>query len=177
MSREIDIIKRIFEDSFMNVSLDFIEEPKIKMKRILRRDRIDDEDIVIYRLDKAGVDLFPYLKDSESEGFKGMKRKCDFVIFVSYSNTLYVLLIELKKGKDSPVQQLDVSEPLIDFVFQRASKLGCWDKKNQIQIRKIGVSDIVQKRETGNRGGILYDENHYVKVGKSNTLFINSFLH
>lgn len=177
MSAEIEAIRQIFNDAFINDSSEFIEEAQEGMKRIIHKGSIDDEDIAIYRLDQNGkrIDMFPYLKKSRDSKLVGMKRICDFVIFVSDSSNLYVLLIEMKKGKESPQEQLDVTVPLIHFVFNRAKTLGYW--QTGYIIRKIGISDCSGKRDTMNRGEIIYDDNDYVKLYEGKRIYLERFLH
>ena len=178
MGTEIDIIQKIFNDNYKNASLDVIREEKENMERSLMKGRIEDEDIAIYRLDQNGnsSDMFPYLKgDSELHGLKGMKRVCDFVLFVLHGGELFVLLIEMKKGKDSPLEQLQVSEPLIDFIFSRAKLLNYLT--SDYKVRKIGITDIVDKRKTSERGEVIYDENNYVKLYANKRIYLERLLH
>lgn len=177
MSAEIEAIRQLFNNSFINDSSVFIEETQEGMKRIIHKGHIDDEDLAIYRLDQngKGIDLFPYLKKSRDSKLIGMNRVCDFVIFVSDSSNLYVLLIEMKKGKESPQEQLNVTVPLINFVFERARILGYWQK--DYIIRKIGISDCAGKRDTMNRGEIIYNENNYVKLYEGKRIYLERFLH
>ncbi len=178
METEIDIIHRIFNDNYKNESLDVIREDNEHMQRVLYRGSINDDSIAIYRLDLNGVhlDMFPYLKgDSEVHGLKGMKRVCDFVLFVLHRGELFVLLIEMKKGKDSPLEQLQVSEPLIDFIFSRAKLLNYLT--SDYKVRKIGITDIVDKRKTSERGEVIYDENNYVKLYANKRIYLERLLH
>ena len=178
MGTEIDIIQKIFNDNYKNASLDVIREEKENMERSLMKGRIEDEDIAIYRLDQNGnsSDMFPYLKgDSNIHGLKGMKRICDFVIFVLHGGELFVLLIEMKKGKDSPFEQLQVTEPFIDFIFNRAKLLKYWN--SNYKVRKIGITDCAEKRTTSDRGEIVYDENNYVKLYANKRIYLERLLH
>ena len=180
MSKIIEIINKIFDERFIQTSHDSISEPKEKMKRRILKGGIIDEKILICHLDierNAQVsDLFPYLRgDSLNHGFKGMKRVCDYAIFVEEEETLFVLLIELKKGKESSREQLEVSEPLIDFIFSRARILK--HLNTNYTVRKIGITDVVEKKETINRGEVIYDENNYTKLYNSNILYLRKLLH
>lgn len=180
MSKTIEILNKIFDDRFIETSHDSISEPNEGMSRMIYKPGIADEDILICRLDQEGNnrvgELFPYIKgDSVRPGLHGMKRICDYAMFVDRDDTLFVLLFELKKGKDSPQEQLDVTEPLIDFIFTRAKIL-----KYLIisyEVRKIGVSDEVGKRSTADRGEVVYDDNKYVKLYKDNRISLLKLLH
>lgn len=177
MSDKISIIRKLFSDLYVNDSLDEIEESEVDMRRRLKKGHITNDNIIIFRLDQnsKGLDPFPYLKKAEDSGFKGMKRICDFVIFVSNAGDVYALLIEMKKGKDSPVEQLELSVPFLDMVFNRARLLKHWD--SSIIIRKIGITDEVGKRTTMDKGEVKYNENNYVKLYKGTTLYLERMLH
>lgn len=175
MNNKINTILQIFCNRFLNQTPGIIEETREDMKRSIVQGKINDEDIAVFRLDQNGIDLFPFLKKSDDSGLKGMRRICDFVIFVSEADLVYALLIEMKKGKVSPVEQLDVTAPLIDFIFARARLLGYWD--TEIVIRKIGISDVPDKRPTKDRGDVIYDDNNYVKLYQHKRLYLERLLH
>ncbi len=180
MSKTIEILKRIFSDSFVEASHDSISEAKEVMARKINKGGILDEDILICRLDQEGgsnyTDPFPYLKgDSVNHGLRGMKRVSDYVMFVDKDDVLFVLLIELKKGKASPREQLDVTEPLIDFIFNRAKILNHLGDINY-EVRKIGITDEVGKRTTSDKGEIIYDDK-FVKLYKNRYIYLRKLLH
>jgi len=177
MSVEIDTVNRIFSDAFKNDSDGFLEEEGENMRRKLIKRGVDDREISIFRLDQNNnkIDIFPYLKSRRGGGINGLKRICDFVIFVFHANKLFVLLIEMKKGRGDPKEQLDLTVPLIEFIFNRVEILGLG--KTEYTIRKIGISDRVGKRTTSYRGLVQYDGNNYVKLDKNEYLYINELLH
>ena len=178
MSKTIEILNKIFDDRCIVTSHDTISEPKEGMSRDIFNHVVDDDDLLICRLDQEGSDPFPYLKgDSVSHGLKGMKRISDYAVFVDKDNRLFVLLFELKKGKDSPQEQLDVTEPLIDFIFNRAKILKHIDQNIEYNVRKIGITDEVGKRCTSDRGEVIYDNNNYVKLYKNKAIYLQHLLH
>lgn len=182
MSKTIDTLKRIFSDRFIELSHDSISEPREGMIRKIFKGGIADENILICRLDQEGspnyVDPFPYLKgDSVLHGLGGMKRISDYVMFVDKDGDLFVLLFELKKGKESPLEQLEVTEPLIDFIFDRAKILKHLNNL-EYKVRKIGITDEVDKRKTSERGEVIYDEKlKYAKLYKGNLIYLRKLLH
>lgn len=180
MSKTIEILNKIFDDRFIETSHDTISEPNENMTRNIFKPGIDDNDILICRLDQEGNDRvgepFPYIKgDSVHPGLRGMKRISDYAMFVDKDDTLFVLLFELKKGKDSPQEQLDVTEPLINFIFSRAKILKHLDVS--FEVRKIGITDEVGKRSTADRGEVVYDNNKYVKLYKDTRICLLKLLH
>ena len=180
MSKIIETLNTIFDERFIEASHDSISEPKENMKRDILKGNISDEDILICRLDqddnlKIG-DLFPYLRgDGKEHGLKGMKRISDYAIFIDKGTELFVLLFELKKGKESPRKQLEVTEPWIDFIFRRAKKLGYIDNITYI-VRKIGITDIVDKRKTNDHLNVVYNEG-YVKLYGNRHIYLQHLLH
>lgn len=178
MSKVIEILNRIFDSRFIKGSTTIIDEPAEGMSRtLLMGNGISQEDILLCRLDQGdGIDMFPFLRgNSTSKGLKGMKRICDYAIFVDKDNVLYVLLIELKKGDESPLEQLNVTEPLIDFIFKRAKLLNHLDVN--YEVRKIGITDKADKRRTSDRGNINYNEDRYVKLYSNKKFYLQRMLH
>lgn len=180
MSKTIETLTKIFDDRFIETSHETISEPKEDMSREINKGGIADEDILICRLDQEGNtkvgEPFPYLKgDSVHPGLRGMKRISDYAMFVEKEDEIFVLLFELKKGKDSPQEQLDVTAPLIDFIFNRAKILKHLDV--EYKVRKIGITDEIGKRSTADRGEVEYDENNYTKLYKHNRIYLRKLLH
>lgn len=182
MSKTIETLNKIFDNHFIVDSPTTIEEVEAGMSCTLIKGRnIADEDMLVCRLDQENnpqvSEMFPYLRgNSVDHGLKGMKRICDYAIFVDKPNCLYVLLVEMKKGKESPNEQLDVTVPLIDFVFKRAQILNHLKNVKYI-IRKIGITDIAGKRTTQMSKDIKYNEDHFVKLYKCKNLYLQRMLH
>ena len=180
MSKTIETLNKLFDKRFIETSHDSISEPKEGMIRGILKGGISDEDILICRLDQEGnskvSDLFPYLRgDSSDHGLRGMKRISDYAVFVDKGEELFVLLFELKKSKDSLREQLDVTEPLIEFIFNRAILLGHIDNI-KYNVRKIGVTDVVDKRKTNDHLNVMYEE-RYVKLYKNKHIYLQHLLH
>lgn len=178
MSKTIEILNNIFDERYIVTTHDTISEPKEGMSRDIFNHVVDDDDILICRLDQEGCDPFPYIKgDSVSHGLKGMKRISDYAFFVDKDNKLFVLLFELKKGKESPQEQLEVTVPLINFIINRAKILNHLDQNIEYEVRKIGITDEVGKRSTADRGEVVYNDNKYVKLYKNKTIYLQHLLH
>lgn len=179
MSKVIETLTRIFDPRFIEPSHIAIEEPAERMRRLIHRgSNLPDDNMMVCRLDQniQVPDIFPYLRgDSADHGLKGMKRICDYAIFVDTGEILYVLLIEMKKGDDSPQEQLNVTEPLIDFIFRRAKILKHLDVN--YEIRKIGITDKADKRKTSDRGSTEYNANRYVKLYCNSRIYLQRMLH
>lgn len=180
MSKTIEILNNIFDPRFIEDSHETISEQSEGMTRYINKGSLSDEDILICRLDQGDhlrVDLFPYIMGNSShKGLRGMKRICDYAIFVDKDEKLFILLFELKKGKKTPKEQLDVTVPLIEFIFKRANILKHLDNISY-EVRKIGITDEVGKRTTADRGEVLYDDNKFTQIYKSKRIDLKRFLH
>lgn len=179
MSRTIEILNSIFDHRFIEDSHEAISEPAEDMTRDINKGNLSDEDILICRLDQGSnlrIDLFPYIRDKSHMGLRSMKRICDYAIFVDKDEKLFILLFELKKGKESPTEQLEVTVPLIEFIFKRAKILKHLDNISY-EVRKIGITDEVGKPTTAYRGEVVYDDNQFTKLYKSKRIDLRRFLH
>ncbi len=184
MSALIETLANIFDSRFIQEDKTCIIEEKERMSRKLLWGKIQENDYLVCRLDPHDnsntKDLFPYLRGNSSDhGFSGMKSICDYAIFVNKNlgNDLYTILIELKKGKDSPKAQLDMSEPFIEFIFSRARKLHLISETTKISYRKIGITDRNINDGTKRGTNIQYDSNRFAQLYLGQHIRMESLLH
>lgn len=104
---------------------------------------------LLYRFDfKPGNPQFPYpyLNIYDKNKLKlGVAKTCDYVMFVETENGPYIILIELKMGKEDSKPQLDQMRYFVEFIQQRAKYAGINIDAN---IRQLGISDVVMKNKT-----------------------------
>lgn len=184
MSTLIETLTRIFAPQFIQDDKTCISEENEGMSRKLLWGSIAENEYLVCRLDPHDnpntKDLFPYLRGNSSDhGFPGMKSICDYAIFINknHGNDLYAILIELKKGKDSPKTQLDMSEPFIEFILSRARKLHLISETTNILYRKIGISDRNINDGTKRGTNIQYDSNRFVQLYLGQHIRIENLLH
>ena len=168
----LDNLDKIIKKEY-RVDNDELSEPSCGMKRkIITNPRVIS-DYKIYRFDTSSDVIFPYF----NKGY-GLRQMCDYIIFVrTMSNKLFILLFELKKNKESPRSQLDKSEIFIKFILDRARYVKLWDiDENDIEIRKLDVTDRDRTRETGYTGEVKY-ENRYNVLFKEDKIRLVKLLH
>ncbi|MBQ0019134.1 MAG: hypothetical protein KBT39_01255 [Bacteroidales bacterium] len=144
------------------VNLDTDNVP-FEMKRIIKCDARSR--YVLYKFDcEPKDDLYPFpyfnLKDANGIGL-GVAKVCDYVMFVERDEESFILLIELKKGMESPIHQLEQMQFFVKFIQVRAEYAGI---NIDAQIRKIGITEQVSKDLTKMGNNVCYDENGFVQL-------------
>lgn len=77
---------------------------------------------------------------------KGLARFCDYVLLVQRKDTLYVLLLELKRGKGPWESQLDASKVFFEYIVASADRIkddnfSQFDK-DSVVIRRIKIKEV-----------------------------------
>lgn len=115
---------------------------------------------LLYRFDIEPGDSqfpFPYFNLKDATGIKlGVSKVCDYVLFVERNDQNYIILLELKKGKDDPKPQLQQMRYFVEFIQQRAKFAGI---EIDAQIRMIGISDEIMKEYTKMGARVVYEDN------------------
>lgn len=119
----------------------------------------DNYKYLLYRFDiKPGDPNFPFpyfnLKDANDIKL-GVAKVCDYALFVERDEHAYIILLELKKGKDDPKPQLQQMRYFVEFIQQRAKFAGI---EIDAQIRMVGISDEVMKEFTKMGPKIKYED-------------------
>jgi hypothetical protein len=128
---------------------------------------------LIFQLDKQlGANyrggVYPFFDSRNSDVCK----KCDYIIFAESNNTLFSLIIELKKGKRDTKPQLKAGECFVDFVIATVNRIN--STNYTINKRFISIREFERKRKTKLKD-IEYDEyNHH--FFEQNKLRIYTFL-
>lgn len=108
----------------------------------------------LFRFDPNEIDFFPYFSD-----VSGLKKICDYFLFVEKDDYLYVFVIELK-GRGSAQKQLLASEEFVKYILNSARRIGRYLNEN-IAIRRIRISDNkIRKRKTNDRNDFDYIDNY-----------------
>ena len=113
-----------------------------------------------YSYDKQEVDeqkknVLPFLAKR-----KNVHAMCDYIIFCQENGKLFVLLIELKKGKQEVMSQMKAAECLVNYIIATLNRV----EKMEIipEIRKISVrSRFIQKKGPCRPKEVVYDENRF----------------
>lgn len=97
---------------------------------------------LLIRIDPNHKDPFPYFKQGEPYH---LKRICDYFILVSFKQKWHLLLVEMKSGGGTALQQLENSECFWHFVLNSA-------KRNHIDISNFGSIIKVKLHQSGKSG-------------------------
>ena len=90
----------------------------------LQQAEIDDSGVgpyILLRIDPDKKDPFPYFKQGEPYH---LKRICDYIILANIGQNWYPILVELKSGGGTALQQLENSECLWRFILNIAEQKG-----------------------------------------------------
>lgn len=115
---------------------------------------------LIFQLDKQlGANyrggIYPFFDNRNS----GVCKVCDYIIFAESNNTLYSLIIELKKGERDTKPQLKAGDCFVDFVIATVNRI--YNTNYTINKRFVSIREFQRKRKTKLKD-IEYDEyNHH----------------
>lgn len=115
---------------------------------------------------KGGI--FPFFNSKS----KNICKVCDFMIFSEHNKRIYVLIIELKKGKQATSPQISAGECFISFLNSTISRVH--KKSINLIVRKVSIRDFERKRKTKIQD-VTYDENHH-HFFQQDKFVIRSFL-
>lgn len=105
--------------------------------------------------DPKAKGLFPFFQKN-----KGVHIMCDYMLFSFYDNKLFILLVELKHGKDNTREQLNAGICFAKFIIHtlnRVEKLNLVPEIRQITIRN---KHIIKKRTT-RINDVEYDKDNF----------------
>lgn len=144
---------KLVEKNFDVHQREFIMERTVHVKKTISH--------VIYRFDPDNEQLFPYLKPSEP-----LRRVCDYIIFADDGTDRFVFLLEMKKRKGAPEEQVAISQSFVEFILKRM------DFKNgtstTVIYRKIGIKDTPAplRLKTGGYANLSYNQEGYILLQK-----------
>ncbi|AMM51871.1 hypothetical protein TH61_12745 [Rufibacter sp. DG15C] len=129
--------------------------------------------IINYKFDKElskdyKGGLFPFFAKT-----KGICSICDYIIFAEKDKTLYALIIELKRGRNTTTPQLNAAECFVNYIINTTNRI----HKTNLNplIRKISIHEYkLKKRNTVSRE-INYDSNYHHDF-KHDIFLVSSFL-
>lgn len=155
---ELEKIKQAFHDQCHCNPQNVISEKFDDGTEMTRRICDDGYSTFLVRLetDDDSFRWYPYFRKGT-----GLSQVCDFFLFVELDNCTFALLIELKKGQESPFPQLELSENFVKFVLRRMMLSDKLRLVKPVYIRKIGVSD----RPAPKRPTKYFKENRPVEKG------------
>lgn len=129
---------------------------------------IEDKGVVfsLYSFDK--IDIFPFFNK-----IIGAHSMCDYILFCKNNNQLYILLIELKHGKDGVMNQINAGMNFSKFIISTLNRVN--DLKIEPQIRSIAIRNKNISKKGRTNCEVKYNENNFCTFG-GNTFVIKEFL-
>jgi hypothetical protein len=116
-------------------------------------------------------DGFPYLSykyDKDLKGYKGglfpffaknkgVQKLSDYVLFAEKSNKFYVLMVELKKGRESTTEQLEAAKCFVSYIISSVKRVKAI--AIEPQLRCISISEFKRIKKGTREKPIQYDNN------------------
>ena len=140
------MISNILDDFFKNNTTTALKEKQAGMSVAFIA---ENQKFLSFKLDKD-LDkkefprgIFPFFKNKDKE--KKVCSFCDYIIFSELRGTLYVLLIELKKGKEKVTEQLEAGKCFVEFVISTVNRV--YKKNISAQIRKISIREYKMRKD------------------------------
>ncbi len=152
---KIELVDYVLNPNFKIIG-NLLEEKDSSMKIDLIKERCQS---IVFQFDKKlgrsyKGGIFPFFNSQNSN----ITKVCDYIIFSEYNNSLYSLVIELKKGKSSTMPQIKAGECFVDYVISTVNRIN--NSNHTIQKRRISIREFERKRKTKLKD-IEYDENNH----------------
>jgi hypothetical protein len=172
----LDSLEKLLDKSFIDKSNTLLEKGKTfnGQSFSMRRELISKPDIsfLLTRFDPNQVTLFPYFLQTS-----GLRKICDYLLFVVENNQFYIILIELKYGTESATKQLESTEIFAKFLIDSGKKIKL-DFPENYNIIKVRVSE--ERARNRNRGtkikGLQSDINGIINYDHSNAFRIKEVI-
>lgn len=154
---KLDYINNILDAYFKTDTLTRLKEDEANMEVELIN---DGQRFICFTFDKNlskrdyPNGLFPFF----NRGEVGVTKICDYIIFTEQAGTLYILLIELKKGNHNVTKQLEAGKCFAEFVISTLNRV--YLQNITPEIRKISVKEI-KVRPKQKQKPIEYDNNNF----------------
>lgn len=134
---QLDLVKEILDISYQDFSTILTEDNVASGNKSFKMERkilSKNKNYLLFRYDPNKINMFPYFSSTS-----GLKKICDYIMFVEDSKNLFILLIELKLGTESASKQLSASESFVNFILDSANRIGL--KLTNINVKKVRISE------------------------------------
>ncbi len=154
---KIEYIASIIDSHFKQDELTYLKEEQADMRIEFEN---DGQRFLSFSFDKNlskniyPKGLFPFF----NRGVPKVTSFCDYVLFTETSGTLYILLIELKKGDDKVTEQLYAGKCFVEFIISTVNRVYEQNIKPEIRLISIRERHIKPKQK---QKEIEYDENNF----------------
>lgn len=138
MKNKIELISNVLDSFFKEENITELKETQENMSIELVSDKLR---FLSFSFDKIlpkqdfPKGLFPFFNRGEPK----VCSFCDYVIFTEYNGKLFILLIELKKGKENVTKQLNAAQCFSEYLISTINRV--YDVKLKPEIRQISIRD------------------------------------
>lgn len=160
-------IDNLLNSSFKAISSNELKEVQADMTLPIERFGCRH---LLYSFDKGDNNsLLPFFASQQ-----GVKSMCDYVMFCSCNSEFYILLVELKTGKEQKKPQLLAGKCLVKYIIDTYNRV--YATNIAPKIRLIGISEkfFIKKGGTKTKA-VVYDSDGYVNF-EGNAFCIREFL-
>lgn len=169
MSNLEKINNTLHEDSLCNKTT-ILEEGSVNMKIPIDSTGCK---FLLYKYDKQlkkeyKGGLFPFFAKKKS-----VCSVSDYILFTETKGKLFILIIELKKGKDQTLPQLKASKCFVDYVINTINRI--YNVSIIPQIRLISVHEYKLPKKKVKDRGVMYDKEFHCQL-KDKKFEIRKFL-
>ena len=140
------MISNILDDFFRNNTTTALNEKQAGMSVDFIA---ENQKFLSYKIDKK-LDkkefprgIFPFFKSKDRE--KKVCSFCDYIIFSELKGTLFILLIELKKGEGKVTEQLEAGKCFVEFVMSTVNRV--YEQNISAEIRKISIREYKMRKD------------------------------
>lgn len=149
MKSKIELISNVLDNFFKEENITELKEIQENMSIDIVRDNLR---FLSFSFDKALPEhefpkgLFPFFNRGEPK----VCSFCDYVIFTEYKGKLFILLIELKKGKKNVTKQLNAGQCFSEYLIStinRVYNLNIKPEIRQISIRERHIKPKQKQKE------------------------------
>lgn len=143
-----EILNKIIHSKFLADNQSTLLESKGKEKKPMQMNiscRKSSEKYRLYRFDPDDENIFPFFSRE-----KGLQKICDYIILADKAGELFILLLELKRGKSSSKKQLEASKCFMQYIINTAKRIDESIDDKVINIRTIRICETSILRKTTN---------------------------
>lgn len=164
-------LQNLLAESFFCKNDKFEEKnAQVKMEIPIRADNIRH---LLYSFDKkwgkGEIGLFPFFAKNS-----GNHIMCDYILFCERNNKMYVLLVELKRGRKSVTPQLNAGECFAKFIIDALNRVE--DKNYMPVFRKIAIRNShIKPKPTTKIKSVSYDEKGFCNF-EGHTFYLAEYL-
>lgn len=145
---EFELYSRILSDDFKCKNQTVLYERKSGQRANIEGKGIDRYEL--YRFDaEEGKDFLPFFNNRHNHGGKVPERLrafCDYIILVSCKGNLYIVLVEMKSGKENASQQLDASQVFMEYVKNSALRIKDVNHYHSFDVDNIKEKQLLLKK-------------------------------